>query len=197
MDSASRAVAGLLLAAGAGRRAGGPKALKRDADGTSWLIRSIMVLSDGGCDPVIVVLGSGAAAARMIIDDHAWPPVITDSLTIIEAADWSDGMGASLRAGLRAAAAAEVAAALVLLVDLPDVTAAVIARLRALATEPSVLARATYRGRPGHPVLFGHDHLRPAAAQLSGDQGAKDYLFAHSAIDVECGDLATGQDRDD
>ena len=30
---------GLLLAAGEGRRFGGPKALARDADGTSWLLR--------------------------------------------------------------------------------------------------------------------------------------------------------------
>ena len=34
-------VVGLLLAAGAGERFGGPKALARDGDGTSWLLRSV------------------------------------------------------------------------------------------------------------------------------------------------------------
>ena len=34
-------ILGVLLAAGAGRRAGGPTALRVDADGTSWLERSI------------------------------------------------------------------------------------------------------------------------------------------------------------
>ena len=58
--SADRSV-GVLLAAGAGRRAGGPKALRVDADGTSWLLRSIAVLRDGGCAAVIVVLGCQAA----------------------------------------------------------------------------------------------------------------------------------------
>ena len=60
-------ILGVLLAAGAGRRAGGPKALRVDADGTSWLERSIKVLRDGGCDAVIVVLGCEAARARDLI----------------------------------------------------------------------------------------------------------------------------------
>ena len=47
---------GLLLAAGAGRRMGGPKALRVDADGTSWLVRSAGALLDGGCSGVTVVL---------------------------------------------------------------------------------------------------------------------------------------------
>ena len=52
---------GLLLAAGAGTRMGTPKALVRDQDGTSWLLRSVGVLRDGGCVGVTVVLGAEAA----------------------------------------------------------------------------------------------------------------------------------------
>jgi hypothetical protein len=60
----------------------------------------------------------------------------------------------------------------------------------------AVLARATYGGRPGHPVLIGRDHLPSIVAGLGGDTGAKDYLAQHDADGVECGDLASGQDRD-
>ena len=63
------AVRGLLLAAGEGRRMGMPKALVREADGTSWLHRSLAALRDGGCAEVTVVLGAGAAEARTLLDE--------------------------------------------------------------------------------------------------------------------------------
>ncbi|MCG5440355.1 NTP transferase domain-containing protein, partial [Micromonospora foliorum] len=51
--------AGLLLAAGAGRRFGRPKALV-ELDGEPLVRRAIRLLGDGGCAPVHVVLGAGA-----------------------------------------------------------------------------------------------------------------------------------------
>jgi len=186
-------VAGLLLAAGAGRRAGGPKALRTDPDGTSWLLRSARALQQGGCTDVTVVLGSGAAQARSILDQHRWP---AGSPTVLEAADWAEGMAASLRTGLLALADTGVQAVVVHLVDLPDVTADVVRRLTAQLDGPATLARAVFAGRPGHPVLIGRDHLLAITSELSGDQGARDYLDAHGAYGVECGDLATGADQD-
>ena len=100
-------IVGVLLAAGAGRRAGGPKALRVDADGTSWLLRSIAVLRDGGCDAVIVVLGCEAARAREVIAGSA---VATDpALTLVDAPDWQQGMGSSLHTGLLVAQASVMA----------------------------------------------------------------------------------------
>jgi CTP:molybdopterin cytidylyltransferase MocA len=188
-------ILGVLLAAGAGRRAGGPKALRVDVDGTSWLLRSIMVLRDGGCDAVIVVLGSYADRARGLIANSALnnDPVIT----VVDAPDWQQGMGSSLRSGLLAARPASWRAVLVHLVDLPDVTAEVVRRLiRQTPPSTASLARASYRGRPGHPVLIGRDHLESIMVGLSGDSGAKDYLAQHGAHSVECGDLGSGQDHD-
>ena len=189
-------IVGVLLAAGAGRRAGGPKALRVDADGTSWLLRSIAVLRDGGCDAVIVVLGCEAARAREVIAGSA---VATDpALTLVDAApDWQQGMGSSLHTGLLVAQARSWRAVLVHLVDLPDVTAEVLRRVvRQSPPTTAVLARATYGGRPGHPVLIGRDHLESIMANLTGDSGAKSYLAHHGAHSVECGDLASGQDQD-
>jgi CTP:molybdopterin cytidylyltransferase MocA len=194
-EAAAGRIVGVLLAAGAGRRAGGPKALRVDPDGTSWLLRSIAVLRDGGCDAVIVVLGSHAESARGIIANSV---LISDPvISLVDAADWEQGMGSSLRSGLLAAQPASWRAVLVHLVDLPDVTAGVVRRLiREAPPGTASLARASYRGRPGHPVLIGRDHLESIMVGLTGDSGAKDYLARHGAHSVECGDLASGQDHD-
>jgi nicotine blue oxidoreductase len=178
-------VVGLLLAAGAGERFGGPKALARDGDGTSWLLRSVQALRP--CDEIVVVLGAEAERAAALL------PL---SVSRIRADDWAEGMGASLRAGLSALASTGHAVALVSLVDLPDVDAGVVARLVASATGPGDLARAAYDGVPGHPVLIGRDHWEGVIRTATGDRGARDYLAAHEVGLVECGDLATGADVD-
>ena len=176
---------GLLLAAGAGERFGGPKALARDADGTSWLLRSVQALRP--CAEIVVVLGAEAEQAAALL------PM---SVARVRADDWAEGMGASLRAGLSALAGTAHEAALVSLVDLPDVDAAVVARLVAASTGPGVLARAAYDGVPGHPVLIGRDHWAGVVETATGDRGARDYLATHDVALVECGDLATGADVD-
>ena len=176
---------GLLLAAGAGRRMGTPKALVHDDDGTSWLRRSVGALVEGGCRPVQVVLGASADEARPLLEGLDVQVVLAD--------DWAEGMGASLRAGL---AAASGDAVLVSLVDLPDVTAVVVARVLGSGSGRGVLARAAYDGRPGHPVLIGRDHWAAVTATAVGDAGARDHLAAADVTLVECGDLATGHDVD-
>lgn len=178
-------VVGLLLAAGAGRRFGGPKALARDDDGTSWLLRAVQALRP--CSEVVVVLGAEAERAAALL------PM---SVSRIRADDWAEGMGASLRAGLEALAPTDHDGAVVSLVDLPDVDAAVVARLVAASRGRDDLARAAYDGVPGHPVLLGRDHWAGVVASATGDRGARDYLAAHDVELVECGDLATGADVD-
>lgn len=182
-------VMGLLLAAGAGRRMGQPKALVRDADGTSWLRRSTEVLIDGGCRAVTVVLGAEAEAAAKLLA-HA------PGIQVVIASSWAEGMGASLSAGLAAVQDAHDSAALVHLVDLPDVTSEVVRRVIGDSPGPASLRRATYDGRWGHPVLIGREHWDGVISAATGDQGARTYLSAHPAVTVECGDLATGQDVD-
>ncbi len=182
-------VVGLLLAAGAGRRMGGPKALLRADDGHSWVERAVAVLHAGGCDTVRVVAGAAADEVRDLLEGSG-----TD---LVVAADWADGMGASLRAGLTGLdqLAPEAVAALVHLVDLPDVGAEVLTRVAATASS-DVLARAVYDGRPGHPVLLGRAHWQVVADTASGDAGARGYLAGRDVVEVECGDLASGQDVD-
>lgn len=178
-------VVGLLLAAGAGERFGGPKALARDDDGTSWLLRSVVALTS--CAHIVVVLGAEAERAAALL------PM---SVTRIRADDWAEGMGASLRAGLGALDPATHDAALVSLVDLPDVDSRVVGRVLGVAVAPDVLARASYDGVPGHPVLIGSDHWAGVVEAATGDRGARDFLTRREVVLVECGDLATGVDVD-
>ncbi|MEI5671805.1 MULTISPECIES: nucleotidyltransferase family protein [unclassified Nocardioides] len=185
------AVHGLLLAAGAGTRMGRPKALvvdtSDDGAGEPWLARSVDVLHAGGCAEVTVVLGAVVDEAVALLDGRG--------ADVVVAHDWAEGMSSSLRAGLTSLSGS-VDAALVHLVDLPDVTADVVARVLASATGPTTLARASYDGVPGHPVLLGRDHWARVVATATGDHGARDHLRAHDVSLVECGDLATGRDID-
>lgn len=178
-------VVGLLLAAGAGTRFGGPKALAHDADGTSWLLRSVHALRP--CEEIVVVLGAEAGRAAALL------PM---SVSRVRCDDWAEGMGASLRVGLEALSYTDHEAVLVSLVDLPDVDAAVVSRVLDAAHGPATLARAAYGGEPGHPVLLGRDHWAGVVETATGDRGARDYLARHDAELVECGDLATGTDVD-
>jgi CTP:molybdopterin cytidylyltransferase MocA len=180
---------GLLLAAGAGRRMGMPKALVTDERGP-WLVRGVDLLVAGGCDSVRVVLGAEVVRAGALLVDI--------DVSVVVAVDWAEGMGASLRAGLRSLAGSEDDGVVVSLVDLPDLVPMVVARVIGAGHDvgPAALARATYDGRPGHPVLLGRDHWAGVAETAVGDQGARAYLSAHDVTLVECGDLASGRDVD-
>lgn len=193
----ARAVVGVLLAAGAGTRMGGPKALLGPAFAAAGEQSPVSQVAGwmhaGGCHEVIVVIGARSADVRASLPAHSW-------LSIVEATDWSDGMGASLRAGLARASAGDADAALVSLVDLPDVRTPVFERMLATArpsgSVDSVLARAAYQGRPGHPVLIGRSWWDEAAELARGDKGARELFTARQHCLVECGDLASGEDAD-
>jgi CTP:molybdopterin cytidylyltransferase MocA len=186
-------VAGLLLAAGAGRRMGQPKALLRDAGGVPFLDRAVGLLLEG-CESVTVVLGASADEARTLLDEAGW--IDDPAVDVVVAEDWTEGMGASLRTGLTALQGRPCDAALVTLVDLPDVGDAVLRRVLDTASGPTALVRATYAGQPGHPVLLGRDHWAAVVATAEGDRGARTYLEAHEPVACECGDLASGRDVD-
>lgn len=174
-------VAGLVLAAGAGRRYGMPKALVR-YQGELFVERAVRVLTDGGCSPVLAVLGAGGADVR------AQAP----GLDAVDNPDWQHGMGSTLRVGLRAVTGDAV---IILPVDTPGITAEAVARLRKLAT-PAALLRAAYHGEPGHPVLIGRDHWPGVHDLADGDAGAREYLRRNPPELVGCEDVADGSDVD-
>jgi CTP:molybdopterin cytidylyltransferase MocA len=185
---ATGTAAGILLAAGAGTRMGTPKGLLRTPDGTPWVSRAIAALAAGGCAPIFAVTGAQAARVQTLV------PALAE---IVVAADWSEGMGASLRAGLRAAQqrAPAAVAVIITLVDTPGVTPETVLRLQRLAT-PDVLARAGYDGVPGHPVLIGRAHWAGVIESAIGDAGARGYLSQRDVVLVESADVGSGEDID-
>ncbi|GAA1422340.1 nucleotidyltransferase family protein [Streptomyces thermospinosisporus] len=183
-------VAGLLLAAGGGRRLGGrPKALLTHR-GRPLVEHAVRVLREGGCAHVHVVLGARAEEVR---ERAALPGCV-----LVDNPGWEQGMGTSLRAGLESLAGTGARAALVTLVDQPGIGERAVARVLAAYETPDSLASATYRGVRGHPVLLGAAHWDGVAATATGDRGARAYLKEHEeriAL-VECGDVADPHDID-
>ncbi|TQJ22953.1 nicotine blue oxidoreductase [Micromonospora sp. A202] len=177
--------AGLLLAAGAGRRYGRPKALV-DLDGVPLVRRGITLLRDGGCTPVHVVLGAGADD---VPDLPGAVPVRHDG--------WPEGLGSSLRRGL-ASLPADVPAAVVVLVDQPLLSPAAVRRVRAAYAGGALVAVATYAGRPGHPVLLARETWPLLDRYAVGDRGARDLLRDRPdlVVEVPCDDVGAPLDVD-
>ncbi|MEU0597874.1 nucleotidyltransferase family protein [Streptomyces sp. NPDC006393] len=183
-------VAGLVLAAGGGRRLGGrPKALLVHR-GRPLVEHAVAVLRAAGCARVHVVLGARADDVRR--------QARLDGCVLVDNPDWEQGMGSSLRAGLESLSGTGARAALVSLVDQPGITAEAAARILAAYRGETSLVSGAYDGVRGHPVLLGADHWAGIAASATGDRGARAYLKEHAdAITlVECGDVARPYDID-
>jgi nicotine blue oxidoreductase len=175
-------VAGVLLAAGEGRRLGRPKALVEVA-GETLAERGVRLLRDGGASPVVVVTGAAAV-----------PP---GGAAVVHNPDWRTGMGSSLATGLRALPA-DAAAAVIALADQPLVGAEAVRRLIAAHRAGASVAVASYDGRPRNPVLIAREHWPEVIAAAAGDTGARVFLRAHRdlATQVECGDTGSPDDVD-
>jgi CTP:molybdopterin cytidylyltransferase MocA len=186
-------VAGILLAAGSGSRLGQPKALVK-FEGQTLAERGVVLLKDGGADPVLVV--SGAV------------PVSVTAARTVHNPDWRTGMGSSLAAGLRALRGdgewdagddrAAPLAAVIALADQPLVGAESVRRLIAAYRDGARVAVAAYDGKPRNPVLIAREHW-PAVLELAtGDTGARPFLRANPDLVtvVECGDTGRPDDVD-
>lgn len=152
-------VSAVVLAAGAGRRMGTPKA-ELVVDGRRLVDRAVAAMADGGCDEVVVVVRADTArvdGARVVVNPSP-----------------ERGMRSSLLLGLAAASGEAVA---VLLVDTPgigtDAIATVVRRWRA---EPERIAVASFAGRRGHPIVMAAARWSAAMARAGAEEGARRYL---------------------
>ena len=190
MSSGAPVVGGIVLAAGGGSRFGGTKQLAELGGRPllSYALAAVAVL-----EPRVVVLGHEAQAILAAVSLQGTRPVVCD--------DWQEGQSASLRAGIEALG--DVDAAVVVLGDQPRITAAAVSAVAAAAGPAGggaaprgvAAARASYDGRPGHPVLLGRA-LLARAIELRGDVGFREILRGEDVREVEVGGLADPVDID-
>jgi molybdenum cofactor cytidylyltransferase len=181
-------VAGLVLAAGAGRRFGSPKQLA-ELDGVPLLQHAIdAMLAVPALDRVVVVLGSMAEEVAAAVKFASAEPVVCR--------EWDEGMAASLRCGVAELAGADWV--VVTLWDMPGVTPEAIEAVLAaveVADADVDAVRAEFDGVPGHPVTLGPALLSRVPA-LRGDVGARELLRDARVLPVEAGALARPDDVD-
>lgn len=178
-------IAGVVLAAGAGRRFGGPKQLA-DLGGRPMLERVLAAMTAAPLDRVFVVLGAEAEAIVTRVDLRGAEAVICE--------DWEAGLSASLRTGVACADAIGAESVVVVLGDQPMISADSIAKT--IAARGGVAAvRANYGGTPGHPVVLERE-LFAKVGGLRGDAGARALLTGVPVREVDCDGLGSPVDVD-
>ncbi len=181
--------AGIVLAAGVGQRFGGPKALAR-LWSAPLVERAVSVLSEGGCRPLVAVLGAGA-------DDVLRECDLSGAEVVLNTA-WSTGIASSVLIGLDAAERADAGGALVLQVDQPLVTPALIARLVAAWRAEKKSAVARFGGEAVSPALIDRARWAEVRSSVVGDRGARQVLRRDPALVtlVDCDDVGDPRDID-
>jgi CTP:molybdopterin cytidylyltransferase MocA len=160
-------VVAILLAAGSSRRFGGDKLL------APWRGRPLFEHA------LEALLASPAVVETIVVvqPGFAVPPARPHCRFVVNP-DHAEGMGASLRAGVRAASA-DAEAYLVVLADMPGITPALIASLVAChAAAGKAIVVPVCGGRRGHPVVLGAA-LRETLLGITGDVGAREIIRAH------------------
>lgn len=160
----------LILAAGASRRLGRPKALVA-AGGATLLGRALRNAAQ--LKPLWVGVVLGAGRARLA-------PLVGAPAAVVSARRWREGLAASLRAGI-AAVPRRARRVLVLSVDQWALRPTDLERL--LRVRASGPVAAGYAGTRGIPVVFPA-HWRSRLARLRGDRGARAQLSGPGVVEV-------------
>jgi molybdenum cofactor cytidylyltransferase len=167
-----RTVAAVILAAGLSTRMGQNKLLLA-LDGQTVVRRALGTAANAGLDPVVVVLGHDEERLRAEIAGMPCVPIVNPN--------YAAGKGTSLQAGIAEASARQATAAVVMLADMPFVTAdmlaTIIARHRTTGA-PMVVSR--YGDVNAPPMLYA-DALFTELLTLSGEACGKEMIRRHRA----------------
>jgi molybdenum cofactor cytidylyltransferase len=123
-------------------------------------------------DELVVVTGHREVDVRRALGERA--------VRFVHNADYRDGMSSSVKRGIAAVSPAATAA-LVALVDQPQIDSSIIKRvIAAYEKHPSLIIIPTYGGRNGHPVLIDLQ-LRDELLAFDSSQGLRQVIHAHAA----------------
>jgi molybdenum cofactor cytidylyltransferase len=173
-----RRIAALVLAAGRSTRMGAVNKLIAEIGGKPLVRIAVEQVLASRADPVIVVTGHQREKVEAVLEGL---PV-----RFAHNADYADGLGTSLKAGI-AAVPEDADGVIVCLGDMPQVSSALIDQLLsafdpekgALVVVPSI------EGRRGNPVVWSRRFFNDLM-QIQGDVGAR-YLignYAEAVIEV-------------
>ncbi len=186
-----RVLPAIVLAAGASRRMGKPKATLPLPGGETFLSRVVRTLRDAGVAEIVVVVRDAAIASQAL-------PAYGSPVRVILNPDPDRGQLSSLLLGLDAADGQDTDAVLVTLVDVPTVSAATVrAIVAAWHRTHAPVVRPVSGTRHGHPVIFGREAFEKLrGADLS--EGAKPVVRAFGArmCEVRVDDAGAFEDAD-
>jgi len=182
-------IAGIVLAAGTSSRMGRNKLIE-SVHGKPLVRRAVDAALASRLDPILVVTGHEAEEIAAALRGT---PV-----GFVHNSDYREGLSTSLRSGV-AAVPEDCDGAMILLGDMPGISATLIDRL-ITEFDPSrghAICVASARGQLGHPVLWSRSFFEDLAA-LSGDKGARALLDANvgQSVSIEAGDDAPLTDID-
>jgi len=174
----------VVLAAGRSSRMGGPNKLMAHFSGQPLIRQTAERALAAKISGATVVTGHQAARIREALQGL--------DVGVAHNPDFVSGLAGSLKAGI-AAVPEDAAGALIMLGDMPGVSAADLDRLVAAFGKAGgqAIVRATHDGKRGNPVVLPRA-LFGAVAQLEGDTGARHLVEAGlmPVVDVEIGEAA-------
>lgn len=180
-------IAAIILAAGRSTRMGAENKLTADLSGKPMVRCAAQAALGSRARPVVAVVGHEAEAVRAALAGL--------DVGIVHNPDFATGLASSLRAGIRAVPA-DCGGALVLLGDMPQITAEHLDRLIAAFVADAIIVP-TQAGKRGNPVLWPAVYFAEMR-QLVGDAGARSLMAAHTdqVRDVDLGTDAIFADVD-
>jgi molybdenum cofactor cytidylyltransferase len=183
-------IALVLLAAGGPARMGSPKQLL-PYQGRPLIRHAAETALASGCDPVVVVLGSGIAEIRAALEGL--------DVVVVENTDWEQGIGTSIRAGISGAEIIGCDGAILWSADQPLVTAEILRRLVEEHEETGrPIIASEYSGTVGAPAFFTRDFF-PKLTALLPSEGCKAVILANleQSIRIGCPEAETELDTPD
>ena len=186
----SRAVAGIVLAAGQSRRMGNSNKLLMEIGGVPLVRRTVAALRAAQVSEVIVVTGH--------MQHEVQTALAGLDVTFVHNPDYTDGLSTSLKAGIKALGP-EVDAALIGLGDMPAIKTGHFNQLIS-GFDPAAgraIGVPVHTGKRGNPVLWARRFFEDMQG-VSGDTGAKALIGANESLvyEIEFGDTGVLTDLD-